>query len=323
MFSQGRTPIITGFESTPEKLSASYCLECHRETHGEWERGMHARAWSNAVFQEAFAQERREWCVNCHAPLAAQNAAWHAEGSRAAILHEGINCVACHVREGHILTRREGACDGGPVRIHADFGEADFCAGCHQFNFPVAFQPIRYSDAPMQNTYAEWRDSGSKYEGYQCHYAGHERGGSTNSARMSDTFYDFSVERLSPAVAHIAFHAVERGHLLPTGDLYRSVAVEAAYDPDFVEIYYRRRWARFFTSGQRGQDAPAGMHWNRRLSRNSGLRPETKLISLTIDAPRSPVYVRLVRNLHDQDLGGLSRLRKSERMTVLWSTAIY
>lgn len=313
----------TGWEQTPEKLEAAYCLGCHETSHAEWSRGQHAHAWTDPVFQEAFDHEPRQWCVNCHAPLESQEAAWRAEGARAPELQEGINCAACHVRQGEIISIRVGNCDAGVVRARESFGSAEFCAGCHQFNFPTATNPLRYSDEPMQNTFAEWQAAGSKNECHQCHYAGHELVGGKNTDRMPNAFYDFSAERDEGATIRLAFRIADRGHILPTGDLYRSIALEAAYDPGFQRVYYRRRWARYYQAGRRNETAPEALIWNRDLKRNSGIRPEQDRITLTIDAPAGPVYIRLIRRFHDQSLGGRSRLPLAKRSATIWSTVVY
>ena len=48
------------------------------------------------------------------------------------------------------------------------------CAGCHQFNFPVLSAKgdlVRYTDQPMQNTFGEYRASGTTAECIDCHMA--------------------------------------------------------------------------------------------------------------------------------------------------------
>ncbi|MGH7151192.1 MAG: hypothetical protein ACREIU_10855, partial [Planctomycetota bacterium] len=35
-----------------------YCGSCHREIHEEWKGSLHARAWTDPIFQAAYAAEK-------------------------------------------------------------------------------------------------------------------------------------------------------------------------------------------------------------------------------------------------------------------------
>ncbi|MFC6784962.1 multiheme c-type cytochrome [Halobaculum halobium] len=47
------------------------CASCHPAEAEAWARSGHATARTNFVFQRALTEERPDWCVRCHAPLAA------------------------------------------------------------------------------------------------------------------------------------------------------------------------------------------------------------------------------------------------------------
>ena len=95
LFSAGRTPIVTGWEDTPWRLESQECARCHAATHEAWSESMHARAWTDPLFQASYVREPLAWCRNCHAPLSAQE-------SGAVPREQGISCAACHVRAGEI-----------------------------------------------------------------------------------------------------------------------------------------------------------------------------------------------------------------------------
>ena len=105
LFPKGVQPVLTGYEVSPEKLSSSHCKSCHKETHSQWEKSLHSKAWTDPIFQEAFKIEKMEWCINCHAPLNSQKQEYLKQKTQGgySLLDEGINCAACHVREGKVL----------------------------------------------------------------------------------------------------------------------------------------------------------------------------------------------------------------------------
>ena len=81
-----------------------------------------------------------------------------------ALADEGVNCAVCHIRGGRVLARRKGPASPHDTDVRADYGGPAFCAGCHQFNFPViAPDPTRqgpgrvtgYTAHPMQDTVAQ------------------------------------------------------------------------------------------------------------------------------------------------------------------------
>ena len=67
LFPKGVSSVTTGWEGK-QSLSAKECKGCHEETHKDWKEGMHGKAWTDSLFQNAFRIEPQEWCVNCHAP---------------------------------------------------------------------------------------------------------------------------------------------------------------------------------------------------------------------------------------------------------------
>ena len=305
LFPRGTQPVLTGWEDDPARLSAAYCQSCHADSHADWSAGQHARSWSNPVFQEGYRTEPRMWCVHCHAPLQAQQDLVVA-GEGGGLLDEGINCAACHVRDGVVQGTRARDLPEHRVAALPDFAAAQMCADCHQFNFPVFhYDEIHYTAEPMQNTYVEWQAAESTADCRTCHYDGHRLVGPHTPGELQRVFREFRAE-LEGELVHLSFQITERGHSLPTGDLFRSLCLELAGDPGFTDILFQRRWARFYGLGPFSHETI----WNRALIKNTGLQPDENFVSITADAPSGPLFARLVYYLHDPTLGGRNSLAR-------------
>jgi hypothetical protein len=297
---------------------------------------------------KAFRKEERLWCVHCHAPLAAQRDQYLDDHSASkpsapaettattqttptteaatiytpdsaphALLDEGINCAACHVRGGHILGPRPSQNPAHPVVASAYLSSPTFCADCHQFNFPDFSQGhIGYTDSPMQDTLAEWRAASPGATCAGCHYRdGHRLVGPHDVEWMRSKFKDFQYQARGPLLS-VQLNVSARGHLVPSGDLFHSLSLEISQDPDFTTLYAQHKWARFFTKGV----LEPGVIWDRALARNTGLLPKTRRVSLTLDMPPAgPTFIRLVYHYHDQALGGANPLPPDALRLVLWT----
>jgi len=156
LFPHGLAPIDAGARS---ELRAAACAGCHANVHADWRRSRHGLAWTNAIFQREYRDRPLEWCVHCHAPLVEQLAEVRRGGGPLA--NEGVNCAVCHVRGARILARTKRPQSPHDTDARADFGGPQYCAGCHQFNFPViAADPTGqgpgrvtgYTAHPMQDT---------------------------------------------------------------------------------------------------------------------------------------------------------------------------
>lgn len=318
LFHNGVAAVDTGLPDDSPLLSARACIDCHRETHAEWSAGMHAQSFTDPLYRAGFAGEPRMWCVHCHSPLKQQKTIVQAnlrgESVSAALAEEGINCAGCHIRNGGLVGAREMDCEAGRVKAQAGFGSAQFCAECHQFNFPAHHrEEITYTDRPMQNTYAEWQASGTKAECGGCHYEGHRLIGPHTPGELAKRFDPIALE-LDGELLHVRIEVQERGHVFPSGDLFHSLAFELARDAAFRERVFVHKWARFFGMGP----VSGPLFWNRRLVRNSGIRPEESALTLTTDAPAGPLYARLIYYFHDEDLGGRSAAPRERQSSVIY-----
>ncbi len=129
--------------------SAAVCGACHTEIYAEWQRSTHAAAWDDPQFQAEIQKSDNLWlCRNCHTPLRRQQPFWPVDlvdgdveapvlvpnpAFDEALMHEGITCAACHVRDGRI--HGPGLPDDAaphPVVADAGLRTEAICLRCHQ-----------------------------------------------------------------------------------------------------------------------------------------------------------------------------------------------
>lgn len=161
--------------------SSAACGECHQAIHAVWQHSLHAKSWSNGVFQAgyrraiaSFGAERARLCLSCHAPTVRHNKDYAVKDP---ITAEGITCDFCHsVRAVDLADRADpirldvGQVKYGPMReaespshtiktspLHA---RSEFCAACHEFRTA--------SGVTVLGTYSEWKASPYAEQGRQC-----------------------------------------------------------------------------------------------------------------------------------------------------------
>lgn len=308
VFPNGLEPVVTGLETKdPNLLLNSSCVSCHKDVQPHEDR--HSFSWKSELFQEAIRIENREWCVHCHAPLSKQKEIYYRKiknetkvsESELQLLNEGINCVSCHVRNGKILGYRNRNIGNHEV-VESNIGKSEFCANCHQFNFPIfKGNTIVYSNHPMQNTYEEWKSSGSEESCQSCHYSNHKLVGPNNRVWFSDQFYDFGVNT-EEEVFSVSFRLAKgRGHNLPSGDLFRSLVIEVSEDAQFRTLLVSKRWSREYKTTKEGYQESS----NKKLVIDTTLPSSKYKINIVFDKPpHTPTYVRLIYYYHDSILGG-------------------
>ena len=129
-----------------------------------------------------------------------------------------------------------------------DYGDAEFCAGCHQFNFPLfaagsaprsrrddepgdsgtpdqAGQVIGYSKFPMQNTVAQFRTGPHREDRcLDCHSrgaGGHTFPGAHDPAMLTRAL-TYKLCR-DAAALRLTLTNQGAGHNVPTGDVHRHI----------------------------------------------------------------------------------------------------
>ena len=209
------------------------CERCHAEAAATWRPSLHARAWTDPVFQRSYEQEPASFCRDCHAPETATPAL-------------GVACVTCHDPGGTgVVLAAASAPARGPaphgVLRDPEFAGARACASCHEFAFPDAAQRGAVA-AGMQRTVSE--HLASRFADRTC--------ASCHMPKLTDggRGHGFAVAS-DPAmlrralVAHVtrteeavAFDLTpgEVGHAFPTGDLFRRLVVVAEVIGDDYQL---------------------------------------------------------------------------------------
>lgn len=279
-FPNGLAPIDTG--GPPDRLRAAACLGCHPAAHADWAVSRHGLAWRNAIFQREYRDRPLEWCVHCHAPLVEQLT--EVRGGGGALADEGVNCASCHLRAGRMVARTRAPGSPHDTEVRADFGGAAYCAGCHQFNFPLIAPDPRgrgpgrvtgYTRHPMQDTVAQHaRGPHADKECLSCHRGearshrfpgGHDADMLARAVRMETC--------RSGTTLMVDLTNSGAGHNVPTGDLHRHLVLRA-WTPSAPERL------RELTLGRRFAPAPDG---GKRTIADTTLRAgETRRLALPL-----------------------------------------
>ena len=176
--SQGSAP--KEFSELERSLSAEDCGACHEKQYEEWKTSRHARTMGPGVAGQLHLgwlnEKTIELCFDCHAPLGEQRKYLLSKGAYKLnnkqdkpLAAEGLNCAGCHVR-GHVRygpepkqVTEDETLHGGFVVVK-NFGAAEFCKPCHQFDPGDR----RLSGKLLEDTYQQWKKSGYAEKGVQC-----------------------------------------------------------------------------------------------------------------------------------------------------------
>lgn len=187
------------------------CKGCHEKEWREWKASRHSKAAVGQLFQVGFRVEPMRWCLTCHSPE-------EPDPERALAQGEGVTCAACHNRENGIATAKPPEKWGAsPHRLVYDPGlESQACAGCHQSDIPL-------SSNINQDTVEEWQRAGGAKLGQctDCH-------GHTFTATRDRRFLESSIPveaSIRDGALEIAMGPAKTGHMVPTGDPFREVAL--------------------------------------------------------------------------------------------------
>lgn len=186
--SLGQFPLDDPFEagSLPEVnpdgwTSSAVCGQCHQAIHAVWQQSLHAKSWSNGVFQagyrravESHGPEQARLCLSCHAPTVRHGGDF---AVKEGITAEGVTCDFCHsISAVELSDPRDpirfaaGGAKYGPLR-HAQspahkivnselHTRSEFCAGCHEYR--------NKNGLTILGTYSEWKGSTYAKRGKQC-----------------------------------------------------------------------------------------------------------------------------------------------------------
>jgi hypothetical protein len=200
------------------------CAGCHPSQVEEWRASRHADAFRDALFQHEFNPQRWAWCVGCHAPLVASPETVRNDDPLAT---QGIGCLACHLREGDLVSRTRAVHSPHQTRVWAAFGSPSFCGECHQFNFPELDERgrlLRYTEHPMQATLAQYQSSElpGAVDCLDCHMRntqGHSFPGARQGEMLSRAL-SLSLCRSGDALV-VEVRNEGAGHHIPSGGIDR------------------------------------------------------------------------------------------------------
>ncbi len=236
-------------------LSATSCRPCHEAQFLEWRGSRHSSAATNDLFRAAFRQDPQDWCKHCHTPLPEQFSALQSvsniEPGRSALVDEGVNCAACHVRDGEILAARPAspaALRAHPLRVVPELSSSVFCGNCHQVNWPLTFKPFHESKLPMQNTLVESLRVRHPVRSCQtCHMqnGSHRFPGGHDVEWLRQTL-SARIWWESERVLRVLVRARGIGHKFPTGDPFRRLQADVCEDPECAKPLVSFSFGIFF-----------------------------------------------------------------------------
>lgn len=198
------------------------CEGCHAEIAAEWRSSRHHVAYTNESFQAALEREpedTRGFCVRCHAPES--KARVGADGAA----RLGVACITCHVPLGPVLAVESSSASPHASFASLSFRSVDACKSCHEFELPRHRRP-----GLMQCTVSEHQESGSELSCSACHMP--KRSGHRSHAFPGGYDEAFVRDALEVDAAIVGSRATIRivprrvTHAVPTGDLFRRLAVE-------------------------------------------------------------------------------------------------
>lgn len=254
LFAAGLPVVLDQLPAGIASLSAQSCNACHWTAHDTWATSAHANAWADPNFRVAYAAAGNATvCVSCHLPVAAQHdqiAAAYTGGNvarpelianpsfDAALMSEGVTCVACHVRDGVVLGTRTSARSPHPLVASTELSSSEMCATCHQLSWPEG-------DRPYYDTFGEWKASAYATAGVECsdcHMApgaGQRQpgvtgfvashGGDATLVRALTTLVKLeraSITRNTPTTVGVTLINSGAGHTVPTGNPHKAYVIE-------------------------------------------------------------------------------------------------
>ncbi|MBI5633343.1 MAG: hypothetical protein HZA15_07700 [Nitrospirae bacterium] len=180
--------------SAPEYQASATCRICHEKIFGQHEGSMHARAFSNPVFQAQYFQELvplipgnealgREAvrCIACHSPITSlKHKGVVTTIGQVDQSQSGVVCDFCHRvvafrgerPEGGNFISTPGEKKFGPFRHASDWHhvyhelqtKSEICGICHN--------DVNHNGLEIKSTYSEWKESSyakKKIECQDCH----------------------------------------------------------------------------------------------------------------------------------------------------------
>jgi Cytochrome c554 and c-prime len=271
-------------EGWPRARINETCVGCHVEIAAEWKESRHHLAYTNGPFQRSLAREAAQlqpFCQGCHAPEANPLLP-----PSKLVAEMGIGCVTCHVPRGPILSANESPNAPHGVLKAPEFASDAACAHCHDFLFPGL---TGKTGLHMQRTVQEHTQNNAQGQTCaDCHMPSTVGSQSHKDHRFPGGYdlslwqkaLDIRAERLTATQIRVLLEPRDVTHAVPTGDLFRRIAVHIIPDkpennaPSIVYL------ARHFDRG-------------RTMREVSDNRVYTKTNTLTLDVPPGGIIIRV------------------------------
>jgi hypothetical protein len=346
-FSKGIEPVFYSVKEdsiqnnlTGEILfDSNSCKDCHKTIYENWFNSRHKVALTNELYRESHEREPMEWCVNCHAPLLSRGENPNLPEKRI-LREEGISCNVCHVRNKKILTSKIPTLTRDQTKYIHDYkvepsmGKSEFCANCHQFNFPTLKSArtkdnFAYSHLPMQNTVAEFKESylSNLGECQTCHLASgsadsHSFFGGHDAAKLASSLF-LQMERVSQKTILLKVIANGIPHAFPTGDLFRTLKITLRNKKTgsiLSEVSLRKEYEDVKTSKDKNSPSMILLADNRIMPPNEGHASEKSFL-----LPIPEAVEEIEAEISMDYLHGLNRLvtKIPEKFTSLRFKKIY
>jgi hypothetical protein len=236
------------------------CEGCHVEIAAEWRESRHQMAYTNGPFQRSLKREAatlQPFCQSCHAP---ESNPFTKPSDPIAGL--GVGCVTCHAPLGPILAANGSGQTPHPVLRTHELSTDAACAQCHQFAFPGA---AGRAGLLMQRTLDEHASNQNEKTCLDCHMPVDTKGKPHKSHRFPGGYdeslvksaLEIRVSREKQGTIHVALTPKNITHAMPTGDLFRRLAIEAIPDDPSQKaatIYLARHFRRGREMHESGDD---------------------------------------------------------------------
>ncbi len=245
LFNQGLNPVVTG---APSGWTNAWCGSCHEREYQQWQGSRHNVAASAHNFEVECLEAgsgRQQYCLNCHAPRIGAGGLPTSEPpsldeayrQQPEWLVGGVDCLGCHVRDGVVVATKvtQKGIAKHAMRKDPALGQAEFCAGCHQFAFKDLDLPDRFHGALQQASleeFLEYRAAGGVET--RCHDCHMPRGGHRMPGGYDDKMIrqavgmELDAEWIEPGrelQVTVSLRTGRVGHRVPGGEELRFLTV--------------------------------------------------------------------------------------------------
>lgn len=279
-------------------LNPDDCASCHPKESQEWRESLHARSYTNSIFLSEFNPRRQAWCVTCHAPLAPDLTKVN---DKDPLVVQGVSCASCHIKNNELVSLQKKPNSPHQTKVDQSFGDPQFCASCHQFNFPILDNQgklTRYTDLPMQDTFGQYQKSGFSETCLDCHAATdgkHRFPGSHHLETLQSALY----VSLCAKEGQLQMGVQNRGaaHNVPSGGVHRYMVLRVwrSSSPEkLFEDYIGRKFKALVEGGKETTlDTTIAPNQTRKVSVNAA----------SLGSPEDPINLELryIYALHEAD----------------------